>query len=524
MSSPSAPHAPETPVTNPRRWWMLAVLCLSVLLVTVDNTIVNVALPTLSRELSASTSSLQWIVDAYTLVFASLLLLTGHLGDRFGRLRTLQVGLLLFGLTSFAASMASTTGELIAGRAAMGVAAAVIYPATLGLLTNIFTNPRERATAIGIWAGISGLAVAIGPVSGGVLLTHFDWSSVFLINLPFVVIALIAGRFMLTESRDPHAGGFDRPGAFGSVAVVGTLVWTVIEAPNHGWTSGITIGGFVVAAVLLAAFVTWEARHPHPLLDVTLFTNARFSAASGAITAAFFALFGFIFLITQYFQAVQGWGALRAGLATLPFALVTGALSPVAIILMKRFGTTVVVTTGLVLMSAGFFLASTATLESQYWGRVIAAMVLMASGLALSTGPATDAIVGALPKEKAGVGSAVNDTTREVGGTLGVAVLGSVLSSFYGSNLQDSLSGLGITGPTAAAAKESVMAGLGVAGQLPGPVAGEAADAVRQAFIDGLQAGSLIASGVALVAAIAVAFLLPARHREESTEETLVAA
>ncbi|GAB3272491.1 DHA2 family efflux MFS transporter permease subunit [Kineosporia babensis] len=509
----------ESPVRDPRRWWMLVVLCLSVLLVTVDNTIVNVALPTLSSELDASTSGLQWIVDAYTLVFASLLLLAGHLGDRFGRLRTLQVGLLLFGLTSLLAALAGSTGELVAGRAAMGVAAALIYPATLGLLTNIFTDARERATAIGIWAGVSGLAVAIGPVSGGVLLEHFGWNSVFLINLPIVVLALIAGRLLLSESKDPHAGGFDRLGAFGSVAFVATLVGTLIEAPNHGWTSGFTLTGFAAAAVLLIAFVGWEARHPHPLLDVRLFTNPRFSAASGAITAAFFALFGFIFLITQYFQAVEGWGPLRAGLATLPFALVTGVLSPVAILLMKRLGTTVVVTAGMALMSAGFYLASTATLNSSYWGTIISSMVLMAAGLALSTGPATDAIIGALPKEKAGVGSAVNDTTREVGGTLGVAVLGSVLSSFYASSVQDSLSGLGIGGESAAIAKESVMAGVAMAGQLPAELAGPAADAVKQGFLDGLQAGSLIAAATAAVGAVAVAFLLPARHREETPAE-----
>lgn len=527
MSSLSDNPAVElaTPrVREPRRWWMLTVLCLSVLLVTVDNTIVNVALPTLSRELDASTSGLQWIVDAYTLVFASLLLLAGHLGDRFGRLRVLQAGLVLFGFTSIAASLATTTGELITGRAAMGVAAALIYPATLGLLTNIFTDARERATAIGIWAGVSGLSVAIGPVAGGVLLEHFDWSSVFLVNLPFVAIALIAGRLMLHESRAPQAGGFDLLGAAGSVAFVAALVWTLIEAPNHGWTSATTITGFVAAVVLLAGFTLWEARHRHPLLDVTLFANPRFSAASGAITAAFFALFGFIFLITQYFQAVQGWSALRAGCATLPFALVTGALSPVAIILMKRFGTTVVVTCGLALMAAGFYLASTTTLDSRYWGTIIASMALMAAGLALSTGPATDAIVGALPKEKAGVGSAVNDTTREVGGTLGVAVLGSVMSSFYGSNVQDGLTALGAGEQAASAASDSVIAGLQVAAQFPQAASEQAVTVVQQSFLDGLQAGSLIAAAVAAAAALAVAFLLPARHRAEhptpETEET----
>jgi DHA2 family multidrug resistance protein-like MFS transporter len=508
-----------SPQAYERRWWMLLVLCLSVLLVTVDNTIVNVALPTLSRDLDASTSNLQWIVDAYTLLFAGLLLVAGHLGDRFGRRRVLQIGLVLFGLTSLAAASAGTTNELIAGRAAMGVAAALIYPATLGLLSNIFTDSRERATAIGLWAGVSGLAVALGPVSGGLLLEHFSWNSVFLVNVPLVVIALAAGWRLLPESRDASPGHFDAGGAVGSIAGIGTLVWTVIEAPNNGWTSSTTIVGLAAAALLLTTFVVWETRRRDPLLDVRLFTNLRFSAASFAITAAFFGLFGFIFLITQYFQTVRGYDTLDAGLATLPFAIVTGTLSPVAILLMKRIGTTKVVALGLVLMSLGFLLASGSAVDSAYWGRVVGSMVLMAAGLALTTGPATDAVMGALPRAKAGVGSAVNDTTREVGGTLGVAVVGSVMSSIYGSRLVDNLSPLGIPGPAVDAARDSVVAGLNTVGQLPPSVQAGAADAVRAAFMDGLQAGSLISAAITGLAAIVVMIFLPARHRVEPTPQ-----
>ena len=502
---------------HPRRWWMLLVLCLSVLLVTIDNTIVNVALPTLSRDLDASTSNLQWIVDAYTLVFAGLLLVAGHLGDRFGRRRILQIGLVLFALTSLAAASATTTNGLIAGRAAMGVAAALVYPATLGLLSNIFTDSRERATAIGIWSGISGLAVALGPVSGGLLLEHFSWNSVFLVNVPLVVIALAAGWRLLPESRDGHPGRFDLGGAVGSIAGIGLLVWTVIEAPNHGWTSMTTILGLVGSAVLLAGFVRWETRRTDPLLDVRLFANARFSAASFAITAAFFGLFGFIFLITQYFQTVRGYGTLEAGVATLPFAIVTGALSPVAILLMKRLGTTRVVALGLALMSAGFVLASTSAVDSAYWGRIVGSMVLMAAGLALTAGPATDAVMGALPPAKAGAGSAVSDATREVGGTLGVAVVGSVMSSIYGPRLADALSSLGVPSAAADTARESVAAGLAVVGQLPAAAQPAAGAAVRAAFMDGLQAGSLIAAATTFAAAILVLIFLPARHRDEAT-------
>jgi EmrB/QacA subfamily drug resistance transporter len=496
-----------------RRWWILSVLCLSVLLVVVDNTIVNVALPTMSRQLSASTQGLQWIVDAYTLVFAALLLVGGNLGDRIGRRRILQAGLVLFALTSVGAALSRTTGELIAGRAAMGAAAALIYPATLALLTSTFSDTRERATAIGVWSAVSGLAVAIGPLGGGLLLQHFSWSSVFYVNVPVVVIALVAGARLLPESRDSHAGRFDPLGAVLSIAGAGLLVWTVIEAPAHGWTSPATLAGFAGSVVILAGFAYWQIRRPDPMLDVRLFANARFSAAAGAIALAFFGLFGFIFLITQYFQVVRGYDPLRAGVATLPFAVVTGAMSPVAIAAMKRIGTKIVVAGGLVLMSAGFVVAAGVGVDSAYWGRIIASMTLMAAGLALASSPATDAIMGAVLPEKAGAGSAVNDTTRELGGTLGVAVVGSVMASVYGAHVVHSLTSLGAPAAAAAAAQQSVVAGLTAAAHLPPALQGGAAHAARQAFVDGLSAGSLVAAaGTAAAAAAALAFL-PARAK-----------
>jgi len=500
---------------DPRRWWMLAVLCLSVLLATVDNTIVNVALPTLSSELDASTSSLQWIVDAYTLVFAGLLLVGGHFGDRFGRKRMLQLGLVLFAIFSVGAALAQDTNQLIAGRAAMGIGAALIFPATLGLLSNIFSSQRERAIAIGIWSGVTGLAVAIGPISGGLLLEHFSWNAVFLVNVPLVALALVAGRWLLPESRDAAPGSFDLGGALLSVAGISLLVWTVIEAPGHGWTSLTTMAGLALSVALLGGFTLWELRRQHPLLDVRLFSNLRFSAASGAIMMAFFGLFGFIFLITQYFQTVRGYGTLEAGVATLPFALVTGALSPVAIVLMKHLGSTRVVASGLAMMSVGFVVAAGSTADSPYWGRILLSMVLMAGGLALTMGPATEAIMGALPLSKAGAGSAVNDTTREVGGTLGVAVVGSVMSSIYGPRIADALGGLGLPASVVEQARDSVVGGMAVASSLPASSGG--VDAVRSAFMDGLQAGSLVSAAATGVAALAVLVFLPARHSESST-------
>lgn len=515
----------QATVGHPRRWAVLPILCLSLFLVVVDNTIVNVALPTLSRDLEATTSQLQWIVDAYSLVFAGLLLAAGSLGDRFGRKGALQVGLVLFALTSVLASFAESSSQLIAARALMGIGAALVFPATLAILTNVFTDPVERAKAIGLWSAVSGLAVALGPVSGGWLLEHFWWGSIFFVNVPIVVLALVMGALVVPSSRDAHAGRFDPVGFVLSIAAISLLVWTVIEAPKVGWLSGRTLGLVTLAVALLVGFVMWEKRRTDPMLDVTVFANARFSAASGAVTVVFFALFGFIFLITQYFQFVRGYDTLSAGVHTVPFAVAAGLLSPLSPRLALRFGTKLVVAAGLATMALGFLIASTLDAGTAYWGPVVVSMVLIAGGLGLSVAPATEAIMGSLPTDKAGIGSAVNDTTREVGGTLGVAVVGSVFASLYGPRLGDALAGLPIPAEALAAAKESVAAAFVVAAQAPPEGRGLIEAAASNAFVDGLSAGSLVAGGAALVGALFALAFLPARARvaEPDAEPNLVA-
>ena len=506
-----------------RRWAILGVLNLSVFLVVVDNTIVNVALPTLSRELDASTSDLQWIVDAYSLVFAGLLLAFGSLGDRFGRKGALQLGLVLFAVFSVAAAFSDTSGRLIAARAAMGVGAAFVFPATLAILTNVFRDPSERAKAIGIWAGTAGLAVALGPISGGWLLEHFWWGSVFFVNLPIVAFALAVGGRLLPRTKDPNAGKLDPVGLVTSVAAIALLVFTVIEAPHYGWRASRTVAGFVFAAVLFAVFVLYERRRRDPMLDVHVFKNPRFSAASVSIAIAFFALFGFVFLITQYFQLVRGYSTLTAGIHTLPFAFGAGLASPLGAALALRLGTKVVVAAGLVLMSAGFVWATTVVADTAYWGPVVTSMLLIAVGLGLTTAPATEAIMGSLPRAKAGVGSAMNDTTRELGGTLGVAVLGSVFSSVYGSRILDALSGTPLPVEAVAVARQSVTAALAVAGQAPAAAQAGIVEAAQTAFLNGMHAASWVAAGAALLAAaIALAFL-PARHLPAVDDEDVAA-
>ena len=495
-----------------RRWAILPVLCLSLFLVVMDNTIVNVALPTLSRELGATTSQLQWIVDAYSLVFAGLLLAFGSLGDRYGRKGALQVGLVLFGITSVLASLAGTAEQLIAARAAMGIGAALVFPATLAILTNVFTDPSERAKAIGAWSAVSGLAVALGPVTGGWLLEHFWWGSIFLVNIPIIAVALVLGQRLVPTTKDPDAGRLDPVGLVSSIAAVVLLVYTVIEAPKHGWTSGLTIGGFVLAGALLAAFVRWELHRTDPMLDVRVFRNARFSAASASVAIAFFGLFGFIFLITQYFQFVRGYSTLSAGLHTLPFAFAAAIGAPLAALLALRFGTKWVVAGGLASMSIGFFWASTLQADTSYWGVVVPQMVLLGAGLTLTTAPATEAILGSLPKEKAGVGSAVNDTTRELGGTLGVAAIGSVFSSLYGPELVRRLSGLPIPADALEAARSSVQAAAVVAEQAPPAGRPIILDAATNAFLDGLSGGVRVAGVATVLGAIAAALFLPSRE------------
>jgi EmrB/QacA subfamily drug resistance transporter len=508
MATTTEPTAVEA---DPRRWAILAVLCLSVFLVVVDNTIVNVALPTFARELEASTSQLQWIVDAYSLVFAGLLLAAGSLGDRVGRKGTMQVGLVLFALTSLVAAQASTAGQLIAARAAMGIGAALVFPATLAILTNVFTDPTERAKAIGAWSGVTGLAVALGPVSGGFLLEHFAWGSIFLVNLPIVAAALVLGHRLVPTSRDERAGRFDPVGVVLSIAMITLLVWSVIEAPKFGWTSAATIGGFLGAAALLAAFVRYEGRRDHPMLDVSVFRNARFSAASLAVATAFFGLFGFIFLVTQYFQVVRGYDTLAAGVHTLPFAITAAIIAPISARLALRFGTKRIVGLGLASMSVGFFWASTLTATSSYWGVIVPQMIFMAAGLALTTAPATESIMGSLPKEKAGVGSAVNDTTREIGGTLGVAVVGSAFSSLYGPEVVESLRAIGVPDEPVRIAEESVVAAVEVARRAPEVVQPAILEAASDAFLSGMALGCRVA-GVATLVGSAVAFAaLPAR-------------
>jgi EmrB/QacA subfamily drug resistance transporter len=488
-----------------RRWWALVVLCLSLVLLAMDNTILNVALPTLASHLEATGSQLQWMVDAYLLVFAGLLLSMGALGDRFGRKLALNAGLVVFAAGSAASAFAGSPEVLIAARAAMGIGAALIMPATLSIITNVFP-PTERGRAIGVWAGMAALGVVLGPVVGGWLLEHFWWGSVFLVNLPVVALAILAGRPLVPESRDPAATPLDPTGAAVSVAALVTLVYGIIQAPQDGWTDPVVLAAFGVAAVLAVGFGWWERHSRHPMLPMELFRNPRFSAASGAIAMAFFALFGSVFLLTQHLQFVLDYTPLQAGVRILPVAALLVA-APLAARLTERVGTKLVVGAGLLLVAAALWLLSTVQVGDGY-GQAAATLALLGCGMGLVVAPATESIMGSVPLVKAGVGSAMNDTTRQVGGALGVAVLGSILASSYGAAIQPTLQSA--PPQVAQAAGDSIGAAATIAGQLA-PQGQGLLEAARSAFIQGMGDALQVGAGVAVVAALLVLLFLPAR-------------
>jgi EmrB/QacA subfamily drug resistance transporter len=498
------------PLVHARRWKTLAVLSLALLIIGLDNTILNVALPSLQEEFDASTSTLQWIVDSYLLVFAGLLLTMGTIGDRFGRKLALQVGLVLFGGASLAVLFAETANHLIAIRAAMGIGGALIMPATLSIISNVFPR-EERGKAIGIWAGMASIGIGLGPLAGGLLLEWFSWTSVFLVNVPVAAIAFIAGMKLVPESRDPEPGRFDLLGAFLSVAALVLLVYGVIEAPAEGWTNPTILGCFAAAAALGAAFIRWEMHTKDPMLNLSFFRNPRFSVASAAISLAFFSLFGAIFALTQFMQDGMGYSALEAGAAMVPLAggLVLGSVASIKLV--ARFGTTRVVMIGLAGLGNMLLASLVWSTDMAYWPLGLW-FFGVAVHIGLIMGPATESIMGAVPEQKSGVASAMNDVTRQVAGALGTAIIGSLISSLYGSRISDSVATL----PEEArvAAEDSIGQANGVAETLPAAEGSSLVDSAAEAFTGAMGIGFAVAAVAALAAAVAVKLWLPAHHSE----------
>ncbi len=507
---------PADSQSRDRRWIVLAVLCLSVFLVVVDNTIVNVALPTLNRTLGASITSLQWIVDAYSLAFAGLLLAGGGIGDRLGRKGTMQTGLVFFGLFSAAAAWSHTAGGLITTRALMGIAAAFIFPASLAILTSVFTDPSERQKALGIWGATSGIAVAFGPITGGALLEHFWYGSIFLVNVPIVIVTFIAGGLLIPRLPKVTRHPFDIRGVVISTVGVTALVLAIIEGPQWGWASAGTLACFTTAAVLLTVFTVLELRTEGPLLDVRVFKIPRFTGGALSISVAFFCLFGFIFLITQYLQFVKGYSTLSAGVHTLPFAIVAGIATPIAAVVALKVGTRLVVTTGLVLMGGGLLVAAfNSEANTSYFGPIMLAMVLLALGLSSITAPTAEAVMGSVADDQRGAAAGVNNTTRELGGTLGVAVFGSIFASSFTPRIISAFRSLPIPAGPKAEAHQSMAAALAVASHAPHAAQPALQSIAFTAFHSGLRVACISGAGVAVLGALAAFRLLPGRGAPE---------
>jgi EmrB/QacA subfamily drug resistance transporter len=484
---------------------LLAVLCLGLFVISLDDTILNVALPALAADLGADARDLQWTVDAYLLVFCALVLTAGALGDRFGRRRSFAAGLVLFGASSVAAAFCTSPEALIAVRASMGVGAALIMPSTLSLITAVFTG-AERTRAIAAWTAIAGLGVAAGPLAGGFLVEHASWRWVFLVNVPIVIVALVGCATLVPESRDPGARRLDLPGLALSGTALGAIVWALIEAPVRGWTDAVVLGALAAGLLLLGAFAAWERRAAEPMLDLALLRDRRFTAGSATIAAAFFGLFGVLLLMTQYLQVVLGHSPLEAGAWTAMLAAGMVAGAPLATLLEARAGTRAAAATGACSLSATLALLSLAGTGT---GFAALGPLFFATGVALALvmAPATAALMSAVPESRLGIGSATNDAVRIVGGTIGVAVLGSLASSGYRGHMEDAVAGL--PAPAAEAARDGVAGAAAVADRL-GPAGDTLRTAADAAFVGGLRTALIAGAAVALAGAL-TALALPGR-------------
>ncbi|MEV5344353.1 MFS transporter [Streptomyces achromogenes] len=435
---------------HPQRWLILGVICLAQLTVLLDNTVLNVAIPSLTRELHATTSDIQWMINAYSLVQSGLLLTAGSAADRYGRKKMLITGLVLFGAGSLVAGLAGSTGQLIAARAGMGIGGALLMTTTLAVAMQIFA-PEEQPKAIGIWSAVNALGFAGGPLIGGFVLDHFWWGAIFLINLPVAALAVVAVVILVPESKNPRGDRPDLVGAVLSTIGMASLVYAIISGPGHGWTSARVLVTAAVAVLVLGAFAWWESRAEDPMLDIHFFRDRRFTGAVAGAVLIVFGMGGALFLLTQHLQFVLGYEPLEAGLRTAPLALTVVVLnfSGLSAKWSARLGTPASIALGMVCMSAG--LVSIAEVDSGGYAGTLLGLLLIGAGCAVANPAMAHAIMSAIPPEKAGVGAGINGTLAEFGNGLGVAVLGAVLSSSVASG-------------------ESLSAGLGT-GQLVGAVA-----------------------------------------------------
>jgi EmrB/QacA subfamily drug resistance transporter len=494
-----------------RRTAVLAVMCIALTAVVGMLVSLTVALPGLARDLGSTESQLQWVMNAYGVAFSGLLLPAGAVGDRYGRKGALLLGLLVFAGASLSVVWAGDTGTVIALRAVAGAGAASIMPMTLSIITNAFP-PDERGRAVGIWSGVFGGGGLIGILVAGGLLEAFSWRSLFVFNAALAVLALAAAALVTPTSRDPHATPLDLPGAVLSMAGVTGLVFAIVEGPERGWSDGLVVTGFVVAAGATALFVWWESRATHPMLDPRIFRLHGVSGGSLVIVVESLATFGVFFLILQFLQEILGYSAFRAGLGLLPLAVAMIVISPTAPRLGHRYGLAPVIGAGMALIAAGLAVLSLIDAGSGFWPVAVGGS-LMGAGVAYAATPATDAIVAALPKAKQGVASALNDVTRELGAVLGIAILGSVFNSGYRADVGKDAAAL--PEPMGDAVRDSLGGALDVAGRLGGAQGARLAATARDAFASGMSIALLTGVAAVIVGAAVAVLLLKGGERAD---------
>ena len=501
--------AVDAPPVSSCRWWVLAVMSVGVLMVFIDNTVVNTALPAISVDLGASTSALQWVVDSYVLILAGLLLLGGSLGDRYARKRWMTIGLGLFGAAAIGAALADTTGMLIAMRAAQGLGAALVLPATLSIITNTFPR-KERAKAIAIWTAVGALGLGVGPVLGGYLVDNISWSAVFWLHIP-VVVGAMAGMAIVPESRDERGLKLDIPGAILGTTGLIALVFGIIRGGEAGWTSGGVLAAFGVAAVVLTLFALVELRSEAPMLPLKFFRQKDFNGAVIVIGVILFAMLVSFFFLTQFFQIVQGRSAFAAGLLIVPTSVAMMFSAPLSGKLMESIGPRKLVLAMSAAMVTGIMLLAGITVESSTLD-VIIPLAIFGFGAGLGMPALTDTVMAAVPEADAGVGSAVNDVSRELGGALGIATIGSVVSGFYRSNVGEALDGV-LPPEVVELTRESVGVAAVVAQSLPAEAAAVLTEASNTAFVEAMSGGFVLSAVILLGAVLVAITLVPKRMR-----------
>ncbi|MEI7989570.1 MAG: MFS transporter [Chloroflexota bacterium] len=503
----------NTLLNHEKRWLVLSVMCIVLFIISIDNTVLGLALPSISKGLGATAGQLQWVVDSYTLVFAALLITTGSIGDRYGRKRSLLIGLALFGLGSLGAALSVTTNMLIGFRSLLGVAGALVMPSTLSILIDVFRDRKERAKAIAIWSSIFSIGAGIGPIIGGFLINSFNWSSVFYLNLPIVVIGLIGGYILVPESRDSNAPKPDIPGVFLSIIGLVTLVYGMIRAGEYGWTSNIVLISFGIAAVFLTAFIWWENHSSNPMLPLVFFKNMSFTGANAALTISAFAMMGSMYFFSQYFQSVQGYSPLTAALCMLPMTPAVFFSTMASIRVDREFGTKPTMILGLFLSATGLFLFSQFAGINTPYGYILLVIITLGSGIGFTMSPATNSVMSSLPPSRAGIGSAMNDTTRQLGGALGVAVLGAIMNGIYRSEVNHLVGKNGLSEAMLESVRSSIQSAHMTAQTLGNDIASVVIQTSSQAFVDGMKEALLIGSIAMLVAAIVAGSILPGKEK-----------